>query len=414
MPDEAAADLLLRGLRGQLSPEAAASLSLHQWQGMKVMAATHQVRPLLFSQLKASNAKIPEDVEQDLREAHRDTLASNMRLFHHLSRLLTSLSSAGVPVLVLKGPYLAKELYGHMALRPISDLDLMVRRSDIARALAAVESEGYEQTSKEPVEEQCATAAHVAPLRKPDAPPVELHWNIEGPDSPFKVNPGELWSRAEPLQFLGSQAHILAKEDFLLHLCLHATRHITRDWQDCTVLKSLIDVAQTVRHWQGALDWTTVRDRADRWSARNSVYMMLRLAHDWLDAPVPASVLTTLCPHNFGPEVVHWVRERIFTCPDECDLAIGNNVARLLTTSGLAARVFLAVDRVFPPRAELARLYSVSRRSPLVYLYYPRRWKDLVLERLPSAWRLFQDKTHLFQSARRTSSNLALRTWLQS
>src|SRR5688500_18826540 len=122
MPDEAAADLLLRGLRGQLSPEAATSLSLHQWQGMKVMAATHQVRPLLFSQLKASNAKIPKDVDQDLREAHRDTLASNMRLFHHLSRLLTSLANAGVPVLVLKGPYLAKELYDHMALRPISDL----------------------------------------------------------------------------------------------------------------------------------------------------------------------------------------------------------------------------------------------------------------------------------------------------
>ena len=70
--------------------------------------------------------------------------------------------------------------------------------------------------------------------------------------------------------------------------------------------------------------------------------------------------------------------------------------------------VIHAAARPAPGTAELARLYSVSRRSPRVYLYYPRRWKDLVLERLPSAWRLFQDKTHLFQSARRTTSNSAL------
>jgi hypothetical protein len=111
---------------------------------------------------------------------------------------------------------------------------------------------------------------------------------------------------------------------------------------------------------------------------------------------------------------VQWARERIFASPVECDSAVGNNVARLLTTSGLAARAWLAVDRVFPPTTELARLYAVPRRSPRVYLYYPRRWKDLIVERLPAAWRLFQDKTHLFKSARRTTSNLALRTWLQS
>ena len=57
--------------------------------------------------------------------------------------VLDILHAAGVAALPLKGPVLAAALYPDSALRPFSDLDILVRRPQVPAALQALARNGY-------------------------------------------------------------------------------------------------------------------------------------------------------------------------------------------------------------------------------------------------------------------------------
>src|SRR4051812_48589863 len=154
-----------------------------------------------------------------MRQSHRATAAANLGVIHGLGVILRALAARGIPTIVLKGGYLAANAYGHIALRPMRDVDIMVRTPDLRAALECLISTGYACDDIDQALAGCATAAHVEPRTKPNGPAVELHGNIEGPDSPFAVDLDGLWSRAQPVRIAGVDALTLGREDFLLHLC---------------------------------------------------------------------------------------------------------------------------------------------------------------------------------------------------
>jgi hypothetical protein len=55
----------------------------------------------------------------------------NMRRCHELSKVLRILQNDGIPVIVLKGAALAEVVYGNIALRSMSDVDLLVKKGSI-------------------------------------------------------------------------------------------------------------------------------------------------------------------------------------------------------------------------------------------------------------------------------------------
>jgi hypothetical protein len=410
-------DLLFRVLRGAAPAGDAAPPTADDWREVARLASDYQLGPLVFSRIgggRAAELGIPADVVDALRHAHRATAAANLRLFHEMDHMLLALDSREIDTIVLKGGYLALSAYGHIALRPMRDIDLMVRPADLPAAVECLRSMGYDCDDPEAALGHCANAAHAAPLTKPNAPPVELHWNIEGPHSPFRIDLGGLWTRSRQVRIGSADARVLGREDFLLHLCLHGTRHLTRDWNDATVLKGLCDVAQAIETWAPELDWDVVQSRALDWRSRNAVFVILHLAQSWLGAPVPAAVLDGLRPADLTEELLAWARERIIGAAGGEPPAVGDHVARFLTTPGLRAKAALLMREAFPARGRLAQSYGVPAASHRVYLCYPVHVAFLVARGISDGLRLLARRGDLDESARRVAHNLELRAWLQS
>lgn len=68
--------------------------------------------------------------------------------FHEVARraagrLVTTLASEDVPVLLFKGIVLAREVYSDVALRPITDVDALVRPRDFFRVVAIARKQGW-------------------------------------------------------------------------------------------------------------------------------------------------------------------------------------------------------------------------------------------------------------------------------
>jgi hypothetical protein len=78
------------------------------------------------------------------RAAYRATLARNLRLRHVAHEALAALDDAGVLVQPLKGVLFFELLYGgDLGARPASDVDLLVRPTDLAQACACLTALGF-------------------------------------------------------------------------------------------------------------------------------------------------------------------------------------------------------------------------------------------------------------------------------
>lgn len=108
-------------------------------------------------------------------------------------RMLAALDASGVRAMSLKGPFLARALYGDPAMRMSDDIDLLVAAENLSAAKAALRGGGYRPAS-EP--DDRLPILH-SELVHEDAwmPRVELHWRVHWYETSFSRRALE---RAEP------------------------------------------------------------------------------------------------------------------------------------------------------------------------------------------------------------------------
>ena len=233
------------------------------------------------------------------REAARGWLRHRLGLAA-LAALLDAFDGAAIPVIPLKGPHLAEALWEDPGLRPFTDLDLLVRRADVPRAVELLGTLGYRALEWErplAYELAHATAAVFVPAAAdPSAFPVDLHWDLVGFPAgarPHGLDVEEVWARAERAEAGGRPVLRLAREDLLLYLALHLAVHhplAGAAWEP--------DVALLLRRHGGDLDWERVVERARRWSVSGAVYLALRLVEERFSPGVPAAVFPRLRPRG--------------------------------------------------------------------------------------------------------------------
>jgi hypothetical protein len=315
-----------------------------------------------------------------------------LRLHQWLGRILRALRDAGVPVIPLKGAFLASQVYGNVGLRQMLDFDLLIHCADLARVEPILLSLDYsvDEGNSPESEERDAHRIYAPPK---GGPILEVHWNPQAGRSPFAVDVGELWARAQPVTVTGTDALSLAPEDFLLHLCLHASHRHVFDFG----LRPFCDIAETLRHYGDDLDWEQLVLLTRQWGASRCVHLTLYLAKVWLAAAVPEMVLSQLGPGAPDAKVLAWVTTRVFASQpagedreqfDRVSGPVSNPWARLYVSRNLLEKLRVFVGACFPPPKVLADKYALPSGSWRAYLYYPVHLRDLAVRHARRAWQL--------------------------
>jgi len=388
-----------------------AQLSDQDWDDVIQQSIRHGVTPLLYQYLKiiSPSVQIPIPVLQKLRAMALDHALRNLLLYRELSQVLRELQNDSISVIVLKGAYLAEVIYGNTTLRPMHDVDLLVRKTDLSKAEARMRALGYGPLEDPRIEVDYTIHQHLRPLIKPGAVPIEIHWTIEHPNSPFDIEVDELWNRARSATIAGVQVLVFDPEDLLLHICLHASFH----HKFLFGLRPFCDILEIIRHFQGEIDWQQVQHRARRWGIQKYVYLTLYLARELVRADVPEVVLDSLKPQGFDPRVMVWARTQIFS--DETAItSLSSNLAQLWGVRLFQDKLALFLKSVFPAPAIMARMYPSSCNSKWFYLYYPLRWKDLLFQYGRSAWRLVRREDEMLTLVERENQKAALGRWLKA
>lgn len=290
-PDQAQGLLL----QVAIGPDAGIPAALSAWRervdlDAEIDGGSYRLLPVVYARAQAAGVDMP--VLGLLKGVYRRHWCEMQTLLHATRPALAALHAAGIRTLAVKGLPLALGYYRNPACRPMSDLDLVVARSDLPRALHALQAAGWTYAGAPlaaPASAHPATA-----LRSPaGVDDIDLHWHCLH-DTPYAAADDWFWRDAQALDAGGTPLLQPRPTALLAHVLLHGIRSNPEP-----PIRWIADAGMIIRN--AGIDWDDLVEfsRRHRLARRMSMGLDL-LARDFAIA-IPTRALAGLRRRGTSP-----------------------------------------------------------------------------------------------------------------
>jgi hypothetical protein len=261
------------------------------WNYLLQLADRHGLQPLLHWHLTAVCPNtVPKEPQQNLRIAFQRVSALNILLTHELQKLIALFAENNVTAVPYKGPALALQLFGNVALRQFSDLDLLVHPRDVLRARDLLLRDGYEPLPPLTAGQQALllrTQCNLPFSREQKRMIVELHWKVSAPSFARPFETEDFWSRLVDGKLETTNIKLPAAEDLLLALCIHGSKHL---WERVAWIADIAGLISSKEE----LNWEELISRARSTGSERMLLLGLQLAERLLEVSLPDEVESAL------------------------------------------------------------------------------------------------------------------------
>jgi hypothetical protein len=354
------------------------------WEYVVSQSTSLDIAPLFYYNLKKvigiagidGTREIPEMLVQELKDSYYSNASQNIVRRHQLCRVLEAFQEVGIPAIVLKGAALAELVYPHPALRPMVDVDLLIRYEDLDSAEKVLQELEYVPYEEVPPRAWWRENHHhlVPYFAKDKLVFIELHHHIVPPSKSFTVDIGRMWERAVDTNIAGTRALVLSPEDTILHLSLHLA------YSSIGGLKGLCDISEMIRKYKSNLNWEQIIKESKEYEIERYIYYQLWLAKEMLDAEIPSDVLRHLekdiKPGSIEDRVLKGMIKRYVVIADQSGHFVPLGFIKLLSEKLLADMKRTNVFMVFLSsvldiiKISARRNYRGSRLMPLYMLFH--------------------------------------------
>lgn len=279
------------------------------WPYLIQMALRHGVVPLLYRNLKSIQPEaIPGDVLDQLRKYFLVNVGRNLFLNEELIRLLNLFASHGIQAIPYKGPVLAASIYGDIALRQFSDLDILVQKQDVFRCQDIMVSGGYQSNFQvtDVNEKHYLQSRNELSFKRIDGRVVvELQWEIVPPYFNFSIPAEYLWNNVQDSAGGDFRFQKLSPEIELIIICVHGAKDL---WAR---LLWVCDVAEFIRV-NKELNWDWVIRLSRTLGGLRMLSLGLLLAKKVLDISLPDKVIESIESDPAAMRLAREVKQQIF------------------------------------------------------------------------------------------------------
>lgn len=296
----------------QMDPAAGDGVA-DDWQAFCEMAGAHGLLPLAAqAPPSALPPAIPSRALAQIRKQQYRVAFNHTRALQVVRDVGTALDAAGVPYAVLKGPFLYEELYRDLFPRDYDDIDILVPRRLVDRALTALRSAGYAPPDRRWSQALLWFGHFHFGLHSADGRiPIELHWSMVDRGNLYRIPGEECFTRLRRVGTDGAAFSVLCPEDEFIYLCLHAAKHGAlnfiglrqrreAEWFCRPITGNRLlwyaDIALFLRRHADAFDWAALRARLFDWNVAEDVRDCLRV----MDLVAPESPARSALTRLFG------------------------------------------------------------------------------------------------------------------
>jgi hypothetical protein len=251
--------------------------TVDDWADVERRAAAHGLIPWLARALAQGDAD--DESHASIVAAASASAARTLGQVRRLGELVGSLADVGVTALPYKGPVLSLQLYGDLALRQSVDLDLVVPfdACDVARAVLL--RRGLPPRWGHSARQERTLFAWLghAPFGHGDEF-VELHWRFADRRFPLALRAEDALRRAQQVRVAGRMLPLMAVDDLLAVLSMHAARHLFERLEWVAGVTRLLVAAPA--------DPATLMAHAERLRAARMLAVSVHVAATLLDFPL--------------------------------------------------------------------------------------------------------------------------------
>jgi hypothetical protein len=356
------------------------------WDRVLSLAHQHGLVPLLHFHINALDpAALRNPGLEELGAFSFAITSRNLHLTAELLELLDAFEADGIPAIPFKGPALTVQLYGNLALRRFSDLDIAVLQTDVPKVFDLLTSRGYDTSFR-------LTGAQGKAHRKfqyacnflsqDGEVTIDLHWGFAKKYFVVGLHPESSWDHTQDVTVQGTRITTFAPEMLLLILCLHGAKHGPVPWPR---LNWIADIAELVRR-RPALDWRRVQERARSLGSQRTLYLGLALASELLEAPLPDDIRQQVRADRVAQRLATTIRDRILTASDDSFSPIARFWFDFKLRERLRDKLQYSLRRLTLPGPRDWQIIELP--TSLALLYLPLRIARLLAKYLFSPWKL--------------------------
>lgn len=332
----------------------------------------------------------------------------NMAQQGQLCRMLAACDAANIPVVLLKGLWLAETVYRDIKARPTGDIDLLFQPSDMPRFTLVARELGF------------AFHQGVTDLR--DLAPwnneyslvhckgqghFDIHWAVTHPGLEKNVDESKLWSRSEIVTLAGRSCRSLGVEDHLLYLCFHAGTH--HQFKHVGP-RGLLDVALLLAKPPRPINWTDLSNRAFELGWSRTAWLVFELVRENLGVSPPAEVIQALRPLDVDNNEIFGAALEALLCDQKHKESVTEKMIVFNDKNNFVKKLlFIIKEVIFVDKKLIVRQFNVPVNAPGFLGLYVKRWLLLLRTRLPQLVRIAVGE-RLVQAELRRSRKIA--QWL--
>ena len=286
-----AQELLLKAalLRGE-----SAKQSLTKWMAAvdfegELDHGSFRLLPLLFHNLKKQGIVHP--AMDRLKGVYRYAWSQNHKLFQELSKVLNCLHRARISTMVLKGAALTLRVYKNYAIRPMSDMDVLVPERDAVAAFELLEQSGWTSPP-----DRCFTKdlkyRHSIDFKNESGMEFDLHWHPIKDSSmvaPEKKMSATFWETAAPVKVTNEPTLAPGLPESLFLVIIHGA------WFNIEPpIRWIADAIYLIRAFRAKTDWQRFILLVKNYNAHLRVLRALVYLDRTYQAEIPVHVLKEL------------------------------------------------------------------------------------------------------------------------
>jgi len=206
--------------------------AVHDWPAFLALVDRHRLAPQVYHALKNCSADCMDPVQvQALRTRMKMNTRKALLQITEWVRIRRHFSEKGIACLVFKGPVLAVQAYGELALRHAGDLDVVVAPDVVLVAEKILLSLGYIRAyssgalSSRQWQAYRGRFADLGYVHRRSGLRLELHWRFFHNPQLLPLDSRQVLAESRMLRVAGVPTAAMSLPDLLLVLCVHGAKH---------------------------------------------------------------------------------------------------------------------------------------------------------------------------------------------
>lgn len=332
------------------------ALSALNWEYILKRSQEQGVAALLYKLILKDTLStyIPGRVMKGLRNYYYSLLERNVLMLKAWEEGLEAFRKERIEVLVFKGPALLELVYKDIGLRPMGDIDILVKFKDLGRAGRILEGMGYRASinpsniSSDGINPQRNSIMYFKDRERPGFF-WHTYWHIINflPYNPAvirKIDMSRIWQDAASLKANGSDWRGFSLNHHLIYLSLHAFNHRYEP------LILLCDLNELINNEKENIHWDILIEESEVLGLEKYLYYSLYVLAKVLNTDIPGRVLERLRPGR----IHFWEKKFINAVLEGRPFFLSEILASLAMNENLKDRFFYLYKLLFPSRQEMS------------------------------------------------------------